>query len=162
MAVSKVEMAVPAKKTIALVAHDNMKDEMLEWAQAHRSELAQHTLVGTGTTGRIIAEHPGLEVERLKSGPLGGDQQLGGRIAEGRIDIMMFFWDPLEPQPHDPDIKALLRIAARLPSCDHDGGNTRSASSPPPPSPPGLLLLPRQHVPRSPTSPQRPERRSRA
>lgn len=102
----------PAKKRIALVAHDNMKDEMLEWAQAHKSELAQHILVGTGTTGRIVAEHTGLEVERLKSGPLGGDQQLGGRIAEGRIDIMMFFWDPLEPQPHDPDIKALLRIAA--------------------------------------------------
>jgi methylglyoxal synthase len=89
-----------------------MKDEMLEWAKAHREELAQHMLVGTGTTGRIVAEHTGLEVERLKSGPLGGDQQLGGRIAEGRIDIMMFFWDPLEPQPHDPDIKALLRIAA--------------------------------------------------
>ena len=102
----------PAKKRIALVAHDNMKDEMLEWAEAHKSELAQHILVGTGTTGRIVAEHTGLEVERLKSGPLGGDQQLGGRIAEGRIDIMMFFWDPLEPQPHDPDIKALLRIAA--------------------------------------------------
>ena len=102
----------PAKKRIALVAHDNMKDEMLEWAQAHRAELAQHTLVGTGTTGRIVVEHTGLEVERLKSGPLGGDQQLGGRIAEGRIDIMVFFWDPLEPQPHDPDIKALLRIAA--------------------------------------------------
>jgi methylglyoxal synthase len=102
----------PAKKRIALVAHDNMKDEMLEWAQAHRAELAQQTLVGTGTTGRIVAEHTGLEVERLKSGPLGGDQQLGGRIAEGRIDIMVFFWDPLEPQPHDPDIKALLRIAA--------------------------------------------------
>jgi methylglyoxal synthase len=102
----------PAKKRIALVAHDNMKDEMLEWAQAHRAELAQHTLVGTGTTGRIVAEQTGLEVERLKSGPLGGDQQLGGRIAEGRVDIMMFFWDPLEPQPHDPDIKALLRIAA--------------------------------------------------
>ena len=76
----------PAKKRIALVAHDNMKDEMLEWAQAHRAELAQHTLVGTGTTGRIVAEHTGLEVERLKSGPLGGDQQLGGRIAEGRVD----------------------------------------------------------------------------
>ena len=102
----------PAKKRIALVAHDNMKDEMLEWAKDHRNELSKHTLVGTGTTGRIVSEHTGLEVERLKSGPLGGDQQLGGRIAEGRVDIMVFFWDPLEPQPHDPDIKALLRIAA--------------------------------------------------
>ena len=102
----------PAKKRIALVAHDNMKDEMLEWAKDHRNELFKHALVGTGTTGRIVAEHTGLEVERLKSGPLGGDQQLGGRIAEGRVDIMVFFWDPLEPQPHDPDIKALLRIAA--------------------------------------------------
>lgn len=102
----------PVKKRIALVAHDNMKDEMLEWAKDHRNELSKHTLVGTGTTGRIVSEHTGLEVERLKSGPLGGDQQLGGRIAEGRVDIMVFFWDPLEPQPHDPDIKALLRIAA--------------------------------------------------
>ena len=102
----------PAKKRIALVAHDNMKDEMLEWAAHHRTELSHHILVGTGTTGRLVQEHTGLEVERLRSGPLGGDQQMGARIAEGKIDILMFFWDPLEPQPHDPDIKALLRIAA--------------------------------------------------
>ena len=102
----------PAKKRIALVAHDNMKDEMLEWAAHHRTELSHHVLVGTGTTGRLVQEHTGLEVERLRSGPLGGDQQMGARIAEGKIDILMFFWDPLEPQPHDPDIKALLRIAA--------------------------------------------------
>jgi methylglyoxal synthase len=89
-----------------------MKDEMLEWAKDHETELSRHTLVGTGTTGRLITEHTGLTVERLRSGPLGGDQQLGARIAEGLIDILMFFWDPLEPQPHDPDIKALLRIAA--------------------------------------------------
>ena len=89
-----------------------MKDEMLEWSKDHETELGRHTLVGTGTTGRLVTEHTGLTVERLRSGPLGGDQQLGARIAEGLIDILMFFWDPLEPQPHDPDIKALLRIAA--------------------------------------------------
>ena len=107
-----MDIESPASKRIALVAHDNMKDEMLEWAAHHRDELAQHTLVGTGTTGRLVQEHTRLEVERLRSGPLGGDQQLGARIAEGKIDILIFFWDPLEPQPHDPDIEALLRIAA--------------------------------------------------
>ena len=74
--------------------------------------MSHHVLVGTGKTGRLVQEHTGLEVERLRSGPLGGDQQMGARIAEGKIDVLMFFWDPLEPQPHDPDIKALLRIAA--------------------------------------------------
>ena len=107
-----MDIESPASKSIALVAHDNMKDEMLEWVAQHRTELSNHVLVGTGTTGRLVQEHTGLEVERLRSGPLGGDQQMGARIAEGKIDILMFFWDPLEPQPHDPDIKALLRIAA--------------------------------------------------
>lgn len=102
----------PATKTIALVAHDNMKDELLAWVGDHREQLAAHRLVGTGTTGRLVHERCGLDIERLKSGPLGGDQQIGGLIADGRIDILVFFWDPLEPQPHDPDIKALLRIAA--------------------------------------------------
>jgi methylglyoxal synthase len=111
MAISEVEMAVPAHKTIALVAHDNMKDELLEWVSAHKEELAHHTLIGTGTTGRLVNEQTGLAVERLRSGPLGGDQQIGARISEGEVDVLLFFWDPLEPQPHDPDIKALLRIA---------------------------------------------------
>jgi methylglyoxal synthase len=111
MAISKVELAVPAHKTIALVAHDNMKDELLEWVSAHREELSHHTLIGTGTTGGLVADKIGLSVERLRSGPLGGDQQIGGRISEGDVDVLLFFWDPLEPQPHDPDIKALLRIA---------------------------------------------------
>jgi methylglyoxal synthase len=111
MAISTVELAVPARKTIALVAHDNMKEELLEWVGAHREELAKHALIGTGTTGGLVAEKIGLPVERLRSGPLGGDQQIGGRISEGEVDVLLFFWDPLEPQPHDPDIKALLRIA---------------------------------------------------
>jgi methylglyoxal synthase len=99
------------QKRIALVAHDNMKPQMLDWALRHKEELSQHTLVGTGTTGKLVQENTGLAVERLRSGPLGGDQQLGARISDELIDVLLFFWDPLEPQPHDPDIKALLRIA---------------------------------------------------
>ena len=102
----------PARKRIALVAHDNMKDDLIEWARDHRTLLARHDLVGTGTTARLVAEHTKLDIDRLKSGPLGGDQQSGGQVADGTIDVLVFFWDPLEPQPHDPDIKALLRIAA--------------------------------------------------
>lgn len=99
------------QKRIALVAHDNMKPQMLDWALRHKEELSQHVLVGTGTTGKLVQENTGLAVERLRSGPLGGDQQLGARISDELIDVLLFFWDPLEPQPHDPDIKALLRIA---------------------------------------------------
>lgn len=108
-----VEVPLVSKKhkVIALVAHDNMKDELLEWTDSHKHELRNHTLIGTGTTGRLVNERTGLEVERLRSGPLGGDQQIGARISEGDVDVLLFFWDPLEPQPHDPDIKALLRIA---------------------------------------------------
>ncbi|MCE2855378.1 MAG: methylglyoxal synthase [Ilumatobacteraceae bacterium] len=108
---TEVPLVSKKHKVIALVAHDNMKDELLEWTDAHKDELRNHTLIGTGTTGRLVNDRTGLEVERLRSGPLGGDQQIGARISEGDVDVLLFFWDPLEPQPHDPDIKALLRIA---------------------------------------------------
>jgi methylglyoxal synthase len=100
-----------SRRRIALVAHDNKKRDLLDWALFNRDVLAQHNLFGTGTTGGMIADELGLEVSRFKSGPLGGDQQLGAKITEGAIDLVLFFWDPLEPQPHDPDVRALLRIA---------------------------------------------------
>ena len=102
---------MPARKRVALVAHDHQKADLIEWARYNREALALHHLVATGTTGRLVAEALDLDVERLRSGPLGGDQQLGARIAEGDVDVVVFFWDPLEPVPHDPDVKALLRIA---------------------------------------------------
>ena len=103
--------ATRRRKQIALIAHDNRKADLLDWARFNRDTLVKHDLHATGTTGALIADELGLDVDRFLSGPLGGDQQVGAAIAEGRIDAVIFFWDPLEPHPHDVDVKALLRIA---------------------------------------------------
>ncbi len=98
-------------KTIALIAHDNKKADIVNWALKNKDTLAKYNLCGTGTTAKLIAEATDLDVKRYLSGPLGGDQQIGAKVAEKKIDVVIFFWDPLSSQPHDPDVKALLRIA---------------------------------------------------
>jgi methylglyoxal synthase len=110
-AVEHRRVAMGRRKRIALIAHDHRKRDMLEWVRFNRGTLAEHELFGTGTTGGLVEEETGLAVQRFLSGPLGGDQQVGAGIAENRIDMVIFFWDPLQPQPHDVDVKALLRIA---------------------------------------------------
>lgn len=106
------KVTLGAVKSIALIAHDNRKKDIVAWCQKHKTDLSPHVLYATGTTGMIIEKETGLSVNKLLSGPLGGDQQVGALITEGNIDVMIFFWDPFEPLPHDPDVKALLRIAA--------------------------------------------------
>jgi methylglyoxal synthase len=96
---------------IALVAHDSCKRDMVEWALFNRETLARHRLYATGTTGSLLADAMGLPVTRFRSGPHGGDQQIGSRIAEGEVDLLIFLWDPLSAQPHEPDVRALLRLA---------------------------------------------------
>jgi methylglyoxal synthase len=98
-------------KKIALVAHDNKKRDLVEWAKYNLFLLSHHQVFATGTTGKILEQELGLDIVTFKSGPLGGDQQIGAMIVENKIDFLIFFWDPLEPQPHDPDVKALLRMA---------------------------------------------------
>jgi len=107
-----VKRTLPERKRIALIAHDGKKEELLEWAGRWRDTLAAHELTGTGTTASRVAKALGLPVKGLLSGPLGGDQQIGALLTEQKLDLLIFFWDPFAPQPHDPDVKALLRLAA--------------------------------------------------
>lgn len=106
-----ITFTIGKQKNIALIAHDNMKEELMAWCEEHKEILKQHFLCGTGTTAKMITEATGLPVKGYNSGPLGGDQQIGAKIVEGQVDFVIFFSDPLTAQPHDPDVKALLRIA---------------------------------------------------
>jgi methylglyoxal synthase len=107
---NKIIIMNPDKK-IGLVAHDNKKADLIEWAKFNKTLLAHHKIYATGTTGTLLEKELGLKIKKLQSGPLGGDQQIGAKIVDNEIDFLIFFWDPLEPQPHDPDVKALLRMA---------------------------------------------------
>jgi methylglyoxal synthase len=112
---------LPERKTIAMVAHDNKKAELIEWAIYNKTYLAKHDLIATGTTGKLLEAELDRPVKKMLSGPLGGDQQIGAMIAEGKIDVLIFFWDPMEAQPHDSDVKALLRLGVAwniLLACD--------------------------------------------
>lgn len=111
MAEDFITLTIGRQKNIALIAHDNKKPELIQWCEANKEILKKHFLCGTGTTARMISEKTGLPVRGYNSGPLGGDQQIGAKIVEGRVDFIVFFSDPLTAQPHDPDVKALLRIA---------------------------------------------------
>jgi methylglyoxal synthase len=106
-----MEQTIRSRKKIGLVAHDNKKPDLVEWAKYNERLLTAHDLIATGTTGTLLEDELGVGILKLQTGPLGGDQQLGALIADGEIDFLVFFWDPLEPQPHDPDVKALLRLA---------------------------------------------------
>lgn len=106
-----ITLTIGVEKSIALIAHDNKKQELINWCLEHRAALRSHKLCGTGTTARMLTDRTGMQVKGYNSGPLGGDQQIGAKIVEGRIDMVIFFSDPLTAQPHDPDVKALLRIA---------------------------------------------------
>lgn len=106
-----IEIKMKPSKRIALIAHDGKKNDLIEWVKYNRGTLENHHLYATRSTGKMVQEETGLSVNCFRSGPIGGDQEIGAKIVEGEINFLIFFWDPLTPQPHDPDVKALLRIA---------------------------------------------------